>query len=39
MLSSQPILVPVISAVVTFLAMTMTNQNISITQVCTIIHM
>jgi len=33
MLGAQPTLIPVISAVVTFFAMTMTNQNISVTQV------
>jgi len=32
-LSAQTTLIPIISAVVTFLAMTLTDQNISVTQV------
>jgi len=37
-LSAQPAAVPIISAVLTFLAMTLTNQDITVTQVRGLVH-
>jgi len=37
-LSAQPAAVPIISAVLTFLAMTLTNQDITVTQVCSLVY-